>query len=151
MADALASLFDAKALIIVVAGTWLATLARCGWLDMAAAIRALGQLYGPVFDANANRAAMASVPEPVAVVDAAVMGFVVSITCGGGTGAGFEPGSGPQPQRTAAAAKAPLWSAKRNIAFNLAPTTSSDKNGHGPPKPFPGQRRTQITHKKNLF
>ncbi len=59
MADALASLFDAKALIIVVAGTWLATLARCGWLDMAAAIRALGQLYGPVFDANANRAAMA--------------------------------------------------------------------------------------------
>ncbi len=56
--------FDPGALVIVLAGTALATTARCGWLDMGTAIRAFIGLTSANFDAHANRAALArSVPE----------------------------------------------------------------------------------------
>lgn len=56
--------WDGSALIIVLAGTWLATVARCGWRNMAAAFGALAKLGSPGFDRDANRAALArSIPE----------------------------------------------------------------------------------------
>ena len=57
-------LWDPEALLIVLAGTLLATMARCGLRDVTAALRALISLGSSGFDGNANRAALARcVPE----------------------------------------------------------------------------------------
>ncbi len=53
------SFFDPVALVIVLAGTALATLARSGWHDAVAAIRAAFALVRPNVDADANRAVLA--------------------------------------------------------------------------------------------
>jgi chemotaxis protein MotA len=53
------SLFDPGALMIVVAGTALGCVARCGWRDFAAALREAGGLLKPAFDEEANRKALA--------------------------------------------------------------------------------------------
>lgn len=50
---------DPGALVIVLAGTLLATTARCGWHDMAVAIKALARIGSSNFDKDANRAALA--------------------------------------------------------------------------------------------
>ena len=52
-------LLDPTALVIVLAGTMLATAARCGWHDLRAAAIALARLARSDFDEAANRAAMA--------------------------------------------------------------------------------------------
>jgi len=58
------ALLDVAALVIVLAGTLLATIARCGLHDMRAAVSALLHLGRPGFDEDANRAALArSAPE----------------------------------------------------------------------------------------
>ncbi|MDJ0979160.1 MAG: MotA/TolQ/ExbB proton channel family protein [Erythrobacter sp.] len=54
-----AALVDPSALAIVLAGTFLATLARSGWRDVAAAIAGLRDLARAPFDADANRTALA--------------------------------------------------------------------------------------------
>lgn len=54
-----ALLVDTQALAIVLAGTLLATLARCGWRESAEAVRAALRLASARFDAAANRAALA--------------------------------------------------------------------------------------------
>lgn len=54
-----ASLFDPGALAIVVAGTVLATAARCGWKDCGAALKAAGGLARRGFDSEANRKVLA--------------------------------------------------------------------------------------------
>lgn len=59
MPPAFASLFDPGALGIVVAGTVLATVARCGWRDFGGAIRAAGGLVRRSFQVEANRKALA--------------------------------------------------------------------------------------------
>ncbi|WP_108790067.1 MotA/TolQ/ExbB proton channel family protein [Erythrobacter sp. Alg231-14] len=51
--------WDLGALVIVLAGTLLATTARCGWRDMAVAIRSIARIHAPDFDADVNRASMA--------------------------------------------------------------------------------------------
>lgn len=53
------SLFDPGALAIVVAGTILATVARCGWHEFGAALRMAGGLLRAGFPAEANRKALA--------------------------------------------------------------------------------------------
>jgi chemotaxis protein MotA len=59
MPPTLSSLFDPGALGIVVAGTVLATVARCGWREFGAALRAAGGLVRRGFVAEANRKALA--------------------------------------------------------------------------------------------
>lgn len=59
MPPATSSLFDPGALAIVLAGTVLATVARCGWRDFGAALRAAGGLLRSGFAAEANRKALA--------------------------------------------------------------------------------------------
>lgn len=59
MSPTMSSLFDPAALAIVVAGTVLATVARCGWRDFGAALRCAGALLGRGFAAEANRKALA--------------------------------------------------------------------------------------------
>lgn len=59
MANTLISLFDPGALAIVVAGTVLASAARCGWREFGAAVRAACRLMRRGFDPEANRKAMA--------------------------------------------------------------------------------------------
>ena len=59
MPSTLSSLFDPGALGIVVAGTVLATVARCGWHEFGAALRAAGGLVRRGFPAEANRKALA--------------------------------------------------------------------------------------------
>ncbi len=59
MPQALSALFDPGALGIVVAGTVLATVARCGWQDFGAALRAAGRLVRRGFQSDANRRALA--------------------------------------------------------------------------------------------
>lgn len=56
---ATASLFDPSALVVVVAGTLLATFARVGWSDLILAIRKAAVLPTNAFDAQANRIALA--------------------------------------------------------------------------------------------
>lgn len=53
------SLIDISALVIVLAGTLVATIARCGFGDLGAAMRALAGLGQKGFDEVANRAALA--------------------------------------------------------------------------------------------
>lgn len=59
MPSSMSSLFDPGALAIVVAGTVLATVARCGWNDFGAALRAAGALARRGFQVEANRKALA--------------------------------------------------------------------------------------------
>ncbi|MFU7529365.1 MotA/TolQ/ExbB proton channel family protein [Qipengyuania sp. ASV99] len=59
MVGDMAVLWDAEALVIVLAGTLVATLARCGWRDVKAALAAVFELAAAGFDADANRAALA--------------------------------------------------------------------------------------------
>ena len=54
-----ATLIDPGALVIVLAGTLLATTARSGWRTPFAALRMAGQLASPGFDSGPNRAALA--------------------------------------------------------------------------------------------
>jgi len=58
-------LFDAGALAIVLAGTVLATVARCGWHDFGAALRAIGGLVRPGFRSEANRRALAQAVQAI--------------------------------------------------------------------------------------
>lgn len=53
------TLFDPGSLAIVMAGTVLATAARCGWRDFGAALKAAGALVRPRFQLEANRRALA--------------------------------------------------------------------------------------------
>lgn len=59
MPHTLSALFDPGALGIVVAGTVLATVARCGWHDFGAALRTAGRLLKRGFQHDANRRALA--------------------------------------------------------------------------------------------
>ncbi len=59
MPHTFSALFDLGALGIVVAGTVLATVARCGWHDFGAALRAAGRLLKRGFQHDANRRALA--------------------------------------------------------------------------------------------
>lgn len=53
------NLFDPAALVIVLAGTVLATVARCGWREFGAALRCAGRMLRSGFAADANRKALA--------------------------------------------------------------------------------------------
>jgi chemotaxis protein MotA len=55
----MSSLFDPGALAIVLAGTVLATVARCGWRDFGSALRSAGGLLRGGFAPEANRKALA--------------------------------------------------------------------------------------------
>lgn len=55
----LAGMFDARALVIVVFGTFLATLARCGWTDVKTASSAVMRIGKADFDLSHNRRALA--------------------------------------------------------------------------------------------
>ena len=59
MLESAAALFDAGALGIVIAGTLIATVARCGWHDLRSAAGALVRLGTAPLDCDANRAALA--------------------------------------------------------------------------------------------
>lgn len=59
MLDQMTSLVDASALVIVLLGTLLATLARQGWRDFAIAIPAAFKLMQSNFDPSATRSALA--------------------------------------------------------------------------------------------
>ncbi len=59
MPHSFSALFDPGALGIVVAGTVLATVARCGWRDFGAALGTAGQLLRRRFQREANRRALA--------------------------------------------------------------------------------------------
>lgn len=58
--------FDPAALFVVLAGTAIATLARCGFSAIRAAIGALVRLPAPGFDEDANRAALARCASEIA-------------------------------------------------------------------------------------
>lgn len=55
----LSALIDPGAFLIVMAGTVLACVARCGWHNFGAALREAGALLGREFDDDANRKALA--------------------------------------------------------------------------------------------
>jgi len=59
MPPTMSSLFDPGSLAIVVFGTVLATVARCGWRDFGAALREAGGLMRRGFNHEANRKALA--------------------------------------------------------------------------------------------
>lgn len=59
MLDDPSILLDPAALTLVLGGSLLATVARCGLMDMAAAARALVELTRPDFDIETNRSALA--------------------------------------------------------------------------------------------
>lgn len=59
MPNAVTSLLDPGALMIVVAGTVLACAARCGWREFGEALREAGTLLKPGFNEDANRKALA--------------------------------------------------------------------------------------------
>lgn len=59
MSPTLSSLFDPGALAIVLAGTVLATAARCGWRDFGRALGSAAALLRRGFSAEANRKALA--------------------------------------------------------------------------------------------
>lgn len=59
MANDLSSMFDGSAFAIVLAGTALATLARCGWSDLKTAFRALMRVGSKDFELSENRMALA--------------------------------------------------------------------------------------------
>lgn len=59
MPPTISSLFDPGALGIVLAGTVIATIARCGWGDVGAALRMAGRLLRGGFAPEANRKALA--------------------------------------------------------------------------------------------
>lgn len=59
MGSDLFSMFDTGALAIVLAGTLLATVARCGWSDMTVAMRSLFRIGVKSFDLQENRMTLA--------------------------------------------------------------------------------------------
>lgn len=59
MPNNLSALIDPGAFLIVMAGTVLACVARCGWHNFGAALREAGTLLVPDFDDDANRKALA--------------------------------------------------------------------------------------------
>ncbi|MEL7445607.1 MAG: hypothetical protein AAGK02_07315, partial [Pseudomonadota bacterium] len=59
MSNSFASLFDPSAFGVVICGTLLATLARCGWRDLTVAITMVASLGRQGFDEQANRVAIA--------------------------------------------------------------------------------------------
>ncbi|MCL9982528.1 MAG: MotA/TolQ/ExbB proton channel family protein [Erythrobacter sp.] len=59
MPNNLSALIDPGAFLIVMAGTVLACVARCGWHNFGAALREAGALLRPDFDDDANRKALA--------------------------------------------------------------------------------------------
>lgn len=59
MPPMMSSLFDPGALAIVIAGTILATVARCGWKDFGTALRTAVRLLRGGFSVEANRKALA--------------------------------------------------------------------------------------------
>lgn len=59
------NLFDPGALGIVIAGTVLATVARCGWRDFGAALKAAGGLTRRSFQREANRKALAQAVQAI--------------------------------------------------------------------------------------
>lgn len=59
MSSTPSSLFDPGALAIVVTGTLLATVVRCGWRDFGAGLQAAGRLLRSGFAVEANRKALA--------------------------------------------------------------------------------------------
>lgn len=59
MPESMMSLFDPGALGIVLAGTILACVARCGWREGGAAVLMVGRLTRRGFDSEANRRALA--------------------------------------------------------------------------------------------
>lgn len=59
MPPAISHLMDPGALVIVLAGTMLASWARCGWRDSIGALRAAAGLWRPAFDEEGNRKALA--------------------------------------------------------------------------------------------
>ena len=59
MPPTLTPLLDPGALAIVIAGTVLATVARCGWRDFGTALRSAGGLLRGGFATDANRKALA--------------------------------------------------------------------------------------------
>ena len=64
--NSMGQLYDPGALVIVVAGTALATVARSGWRDMACAGRALTRIAASGFDEDANRVALARTSAAIA-------------------------------------------------------------------------------------
>jgi chemotaxis protein MotA len=65
MPPSLSSLFDPGSLAIVIAGTVLATVARCGWRDFGAALGAAGGLLRGGFATEPNRRALARAIEAI--------------------------------------------------------------------------------------
>jgi chemotaxis protein MotA len=61
----LSSLFDPGSLAIVIAGTVLPTVARCGWRDFGAALKAAGGLLRAGFATEPNRRALAQAIEAI--------------------------------------------------------------------------------------
>jgi chemotaxis protein MotA len=59
MPNAVTSLLDPGAFTVVVAGTVLASAARCGWREFGGALREAGTLLRPGFNEDANRKALA--------------------------------------------------------------------------------------------
>lgn len=59
MPNNISALIDPGAFMIVMAGTVLACVARCGWRNFGAALREAGALIKPDFDDDANRKALA--------------------------------------------------------------------------------------------
>lgn len=60
------ALADGPSAAIVVGGTVVATVLRCGWGDAAAAVRSLAHLWQPGFDADAARAGLAKQVQDIA-------------------------------------------------------------------------------------
>ncbi|MEM6267539.1 MAG: hypothetical protein AAF707_08435, partial [Pseudomonadota bacterium] len=67
MTQQMATMLDPGALTIVLAGTFLATLARCGWRDLRAAFTALRKLTQSSFDAAGNRKSLAKTVREIAL------------------------------------------------------------------------------------
>lgn len=66
MPPTMSSLFDPGALAIVIAGTVLATVARCGWREFGAALNSAFRLIGGGFAEAANRKALALAVQAIA-------------------------------------------------------------------------------------
>ena len=79
MSDNLAALIDPGAFIIVMAGTVLACVARCGWRDVGAALREASGLMRPGFDVQGNRRALARAVIPFVFVEILVLGVLIFV------------------------------------------------------------------------
>jgi len=65
MAGTMTSLFDPAALIVVLAGTLLASVVRCGFSNWRSAVLAMWGLARPRFDQDANRAVLAKLVQDI--------------------------------------------------------------------------------------